>query len=339
MASGNASGPSSLGPLPARRPARASPWRGRATRFRPPPHRSWPTAWAAATATAASTRGPGPPDAGAPAILSFDVESGVLRCEAGCTLGRWRSSGFDTDGFRRSSPERASSPLGGAVANDVHGKNHHRAGTFGRHVRALGLLPETGRGWSCGSAPATRSSATVGGARAHRPHHLGGGAALPSAGGLGVRGGNAASGHWRTLPSSRPSSDKTHAYTVAWVDGLARGGALGRGVFFRGNHAEGTGPRGPAPALDCPRRAGRAPLALPPARAFNALYRRWPRRGAALRLGVEIPPPTGRHWLLEPAVRRARPLAAPKRRPRAGGRTRAAGAARPRADRAPSSPC
>ena len=36
--------------------------------------------------------------------------------------------------------------LGGAVANDVHGKNHEEAGTFGCHVRALGLLRSTGRG-------------------------------------------------------------------------------------------------------------------------------------------------------------------------------------------------
>ena len=34
--------------------------------------------------------------------------------------------------------------LGGAVANDIHGKNHHRAGTFGRHVRALGLRRSDG---------------------------------------------------------------------------------------------------------------------------------------------------------------------------------------------------
>ena len=273
-------------------------------------------------------------------FLAFDVESGVLRCEAGCTLGEVAELGLPHGWFPPVVPGTRFVTVGGAVANDVHGKNHHRAGTFGRHVRALELLRGDGTRVVCGpSAQAELFSATVGG--------------------LGLTGLitwvevqlSRVPGAWvsveavpfRTLgdfAELAADSDKTHAYTVAWVDGLARGEALGRGIFFRGNHAEGTGP------LLAPRqrwtvpcgRARRAPLdarhaglqrALPPLAATQA----------ALRLGVEIPPPTGRHWLLEPAVRRARPLAAPKRRPWAGGRARAVWPARRRADRAPSSPC
>jgi FAD/FMN-containing dehydrogenase len=213
-------------------------------------------------------------------FLAFDAESGVVRCEAGCTLGEVAELALPRGWFPPVVPGTRFVTVGGAVANDVHGKNHHRAGTFGRHVRALELLRGDGTRVVCGpSANAELFRATVGG--------------------LGLTGLITwvevqlapIAGPWMEVEAVpfqtlerfaelADESDRTHAYTVAWVDGLARGGALGRGIFFRGNQAEGGGPLGaPRPRWTVPFDAPDALLSTPLLRAFNALYRHWPRPG------------------------------------------------------------
>ncbi len=213
-------------------------------------------------------------------FLAFDTQAGVLRCEAGCTLGEVAELTLPHRWFPPVVPGTRFVTVGGAVANDVHGKNHHRAGTFGRHVRALELLRGDGTRVVCGpSANTDLFRATVGG--------------------LGLTGLitwvelqlASVMGPWmevEAVPFSgldrfaelTATSDQTHAYTVAWVDGLARGTALGRGIFFRGNHAEGGGDL-PAPRLrlSVPFDAPDALLSAPLIRAFNAVYRHWPRGG------------------------------------------------------------
>jgi FAD/FMN-containing dehydrogenase len=211
-------------------------------------------------------------------FLAFDEGTGIIRCEAGCTLGEVAQLTLPKGWFPPVVPGTRFVTLGGAVANDVHGKNHHRAGTFGRHVRALELLRGDGTRLVCGpSANAQLFSATVGG--------------------LGLTGLMTwvevqllrVQGPWMEVEAIpfqtlegfaelSAQSDATHAYTVAWVDGLARGRHLGRGVFFRGNHAEGGPPRPPPRAyLSVPFDAPEALLSAPLLRAFNALYRHWPR--------------------------------------------------------------
>ncbi|MGO8968825.1 MAG: FAD-binding oxidoreductase [Myxococcaceae bacterium] len=214
-------------------------------------------------------------------FLAFDAQSGVLRCEAGCTLGEVAEWSLPQGWFPPVVPGTRFVTVGGAVANDVHGKNHHRAGTFGRHLRALELLRGDGTRLVCGpTANEELFRATVGG--------------------LGLTGLVTSvelqlapvPGPWmevEAVPFSSledfaelaAASDKTHAYTVAWVDGLARGAASGRGIFFRGNHTEGGGLL-PAPRtwLSVPFTAPDALLSAPLLRAFNFLYRRWPRPGA-----------------------------------------------------------
>jgi FAD/FMN-containing dehydrogenase len=213
-------------------------------------------------------------------FLAFDAQTGVLRCEAGCTLGEVAELSLPRGFFPPVVPGTRFITVGGAVANDVHGKNHHRAGTFGRHVRALELLRGDGTRVVCGpSASAELFRATVGG--------------------LGLTGLITwvelqlapVPGAWMEVQATpfatlerfaelTAESDKTHAYTVAWVDGLARGSALGRGIFFRGNHVSGGEvPRAPEPRWRIPFDAPDALLSTPLVRAFNALYRRWPRPG------------------------------------------------------------
>jgi FAD/FMN-containing dehydrogenase len=213
-------------------------------------------------------------------FLAFDAESGVVRCEAGCTLGEVAELALPRGWFPAVVAGTRFITVGGAVANDVHGKNHHRAGTFGRHVRALELVRGDGSRLVCGpSANTELFGATVGGLGltglitwvelqlARVPGAWVEVEAVPFA-------------TLERFAELAAESDQTHAFTVAWVDGLARGSALGRGVFFRGNHAEGGEPL-PAPRArwTVPFDAPDALLSAPLLRAFNALYRRWPRPG------------------------------------------------------------
>ena len=73
-------------------------------------------------------------------ILSFDAEKGLLVCEAGMTLAELLDFAVPRGWFLPVTPGTKYVSVGGAVANDVHGKNHHRAGTFGCFVRSMGLL-------------------------------------------------------------------------------------------------------------------------------------------------------------------------------------------------------
>src|ERR1051325_6302115 len=73
-------------------------------------------------------------------ILAFDPQAGVIRVEAGISLAELLEVIVPRGWFLPVTPGTKFVTIGGAIANDVHGKNHHRAGTFGRHVLALSLL-------------------------------------------------------------------------------------------------------------------------------------------------------------------------------------------------------
>ena len=170
-------------------------------------------------------------------FLAFDTATGVLRCEAGVTLDEILRLAVPQGWFLPVTPGTRFVSVGGAIANDVHGKNHHRAGTFGRHVLRFMLLRSDGQRFSCSPTEnAELYAATIGGLgltglvlwaevqlrRIANPYLLA-----------------------QTLPSRNlehffelsAASDAGFEYTVAWVDCLARGKHLGRGLFFRGNHA------------------------------------------------------------------------------------------------------
>jgi FAD/FMN-containing dehydrogenase len=168
-------------------------------------------------------------------LIAFDPEIRTLRAEAGASLSDILSLVVPHGLFLPTTPGTRFVTLGGAVANDVHGKNHHRAGAFGRHVRAIGLLRGDGRRLVLSpTEEPDLFAATIAG--------LGltgviewveiGLVPIPSAR-LDVESIRFASldGFWDL---ARASVD-THEHTVAWIDSTAKGATLGRGIFVRAN--------------------------------------------------------------------------------------------------------
>lgn len=208
-------------------------------------------------------------------VLAFDRESGLITCEAGVLLDTILEHVVPLGWFLPVTPGTAFVTVGGALANDVHGKNHHRAGTFGRHVRAFELARSDGSRLTC--APDMNKelfAATIGG------YGLTGLITQVTLQLMPIQ-----SAEMRQEAIHFPSlerffevaaeSDATHDYTVAWIDSLAGGTSFGRGVFFRANHA-------PASELPQPRAARPLPFPINPPfplinrltlRAFNMLYR------------------------------------------------------------------
>ena len=215
-------------------------------------------------------------------IIDFDPQSGLLKAEAGTMLSdiidHVRPHGF----FPAVVPGTRFITLGGAIANDVHGKNHHRRGTFGCHVESLTLLRSDGVYHRCSATHNTELyRATIGG--------LGLTGLILSAE---VRMMKVASTdvdervtRFRDLAEYfdiAGAVDEDNEYSVAWIDQLASGRSAGRGLLIAGNHAEG-GDRGTARrALLRPHVPFRPPFSVigrPFLKLFNGAYY-W-RKGAS----------------------------------------------------------
>jgi FAD/FMN-containing dehydrogenase len=82
-------------------------------------------------------------------FIAFDPTLGVLRAEAGVLLSEILALIVPQGWFLPVTPGTRFVTLGGVIANDVHGKNHHLAGSFGRHVRAFELLRSDGKRLLC----------------------------------------------------------------------------------------------------------------------------------------------------------------------------------------------
>jgi FAD/FMN-containing dehydrogenase len=167
-------------------------------------------------------------------LIGFDAQEGVLCCEAGVTLAEILALVVPQGWFLPVVPGTRWVSVGGAIANDIHGKNHHRAGTFGAHVTRLELLRSTGERVVCGPDHPL-FQATVGGlgltglilwAELRLTRVPGPGIAMER-----IR--------FAGLDGFLELAEEDHAfeYTVAWVDCLARGRRLGRGIYMRGDHA------------------------------------------------------------------------------------------------------
>lgn len=174
-------------------------------------------------------------------FIAFDAERGVLRAEAGV--------GFDTilnlivprGWFLPVTPGTKFVSVGGAIANDVHGKNHHRAGTFGCHVTHLELLRSDGTRHVCSpTVNAELFRATIGGLGLTGVI-LWAEIALKPIPGPQIELRTTRFGALEDFFTLSEAADADDEYTAGWIDGMSRGRSLGRGVFLSGNHARGDG--------------------------------------------------------------------------------------------------
>lgn len=226
-------------------------------------------------------------------MLAFDDERGQLVSEAGVLLSDVIATFLPRGWFPAVTPGTKFVTIGGMVAADVHGKNHHRDGAFGRFVDWIDLMGEDGEVTRC------------------FPHDNGELFAW-TLGGMGLTGiilrvafrlRRVESAYIRqtTLPAKDLDSVmalfEEHAqstYSVAWIDCLHRGTGLGRSALMLGEHAriaDLPDPRRAAPFAVSARRTRRVPFDLPQAalnrmtvKAFNALYYRNARGSAGDRL-------------------------------------------------------
>ncbi len=207
-------------------------------------------------------------------IARIDAASGVIECGPGALLGDIIAAALPQGWFVPVTPGTRFVTIAGALANDVHGKNHHSAGAFGRHVLWFDLARSDGAMLRCSPHEnAELFAATVGGLG------LTGLITRVALQLLKVRGPFM---RQDVLPFANldgffdiaARSDASHDYTVAWIDSLATGAALGRGVFFRANHADEPGAVPPTRML--PFLPFTPPFALInrlTLSAFNAAYR------------------------------------------------------------------
>lgn len=168
-------------------------------------------------------------------LVSFDPASGLLRAEAGISLDAVLRFCVPRGWFLPTTPGTRQVTLGGAIANDVHGKNHHRAGGFGNHVPCFELLRSDGSRQVCKTGNELHA-ATIGGLG------LTGLITWAELQLVPIRSAMLDvelvrfNGLDEFLHLSRESGDNWE-HTVAWIDCLARGRSLGRGIFIRGNWA------------------------------------------------------------------------------------------------------
>jgi decaprenylphospho-beta-D-ribofuranose 2-oxidase len=171
-------------------------------------------------------------------IISLDPHTGVADCEAGVSLEQLMVAGLPSGWFVPVSPGTRQVTIGGAIAADVHGKNHHVAGSFARHVLSVDLVLPDG-------TPRTLTPDAD-------PELF-----WATAGGMGLTGFIVrAAVQLKKVGSSRvlvdtvrtagldetmavlAEHDHRYRYTVAWTDSMARGSSLGRSVITSGDFAE-----------------------------------------------------------------------------------------------------
>jgi FAD/FMN-containing dehydrogenase len=171
-------------------------------------------------------------------FMAFDEVTGILQCEAGVTLAEIIDCCLPQGWFLPVTPGTKFVTVAGAIANDVHGKNHHLAASFGNHVVQFELLRSDGSRLLCSEN--------------NNPEWF-----TATVGGLGLTGFivwaeiqlkrvQSQSIDTETIKYQRlddfftlsTDSEADFEYTVAWLDCLASGDKLGKGHFIRGNHSK-----------------------------------------------------------------------------------------------------
>lgn len=205
-------------------------------------------------------------------LIEFDSQTGIVRCEAGVSLAQLLQLIVPQGWFLPVTPGSSAVTIGGAIASDVHGKNHHLSGTFSQHVLSIDILLGTGE--------------LVSISKMHLPELF-----RATCGGMGLTGVILAaslqlipiqSALIKQITLKAKSLEEVceqfeqhlnSTYSVAWIDCLSSGNQLGRSLLMLGEHST-SGACSLAPFKQI-----NVPLALPGAvlnsysiQAFNALY-------------------------------------------------------------------
>lgn len=168
---------------------------------------------------------------------AFDEASGLLTCDAGVSLAEILEVFVPKGWFLPVTPGTRFVTVGGAIASDVHGKNHHVDGTFGQHVTEMRMI--LGNGEEIVASPIQNADLFY-----------------ATCGGMGLTGIiTSATIRLKPIKSSQISETTIKApdleavlnafeenqgvtYSVAWIDCLAKGKSLGRSLLMLGEHAE-----------------------------------------------------------------------------------------------------
>ncbi|TPM96128.1 FAD-binding oxidoreductase [Mesorhizobium sp. B2-1-3A] len=228
-------------------------------------------------------------------IRAFNAETGVLEADAGVLLADIIAHAAPYGFFPAVVPGTQFVTLGGAIANDVHGKNHHRRGTFGCHVENLTLLRSDGRTHRCSASDNPRLfRATIGG-MGLTGLILSASIRLMRVPSLDIVEKTTPFRDLAEFFDLAEAADQANEYAVAWIDQLAGGRNSGRGLLFTGNHAE-HGSHAASRAggkLAIPFQPPFNVLSRPFLTTFNAAYR-W-KKGRAT-----VPRQTGYHGFFFP---------------------------------------
>ena len=170
-------------------------------------------------------------------ILSFDTESGLFECESGITLDQVLEVIVPAGWFLPVTPGTKFITIGGAVASDVHGKNHHVDGSFSNHIVEMDVMLSDGSTLTCGP-------------RLHADLFE------ATCGGMGLTGmitrvlfrlKKIETSYIRQKQVKARNLEevislfeqyKHYTYSVAWIDCLKKGNSFGRSILILGEHAQ-----------------------------------------------------------------------------------------------------
>lgn len=169
-------------------------------------------------------------------ILSFDTAKGILECQSGITLDQVLEVIVPKGWFLPVTPGTKFITIGGAIASDVHGKNHHVDGCFSHHVLEMDILTGTGETITCSPTQHTDLFEAT-------------------CGGMGLTGvitrvkfdlKKIETSYIRQKQVKAKNLDeilqlfeeyKHYTYSVAWIDCLKKGKGFGRSILILGEHA------------------------------------------------------------------------------------------------------
>lgn len=171
-------------------------------------------------------------------LLAFDPDRGIVRAEAGLCLRSLNAWSLPRGWFVPVTPGTQYVTLGGMVAADVHGKNHHVAGCFGEYVTGLRIRVADGRVLDVSDQQEPELfRATIGG-MGLTGHILEVEFRLERISCPWILQESERVADFETLLGRLQEAGRDWPFTVTWVDALNRGRTLGRGILMRGRWAE-----------------------------------------------------------------------------------------------------